>query len=70
MLKSACVVGILMGCLNGAAHFSSALSETELDTVRGYCQKDGRIEITIENLNEVITRLTEAKSRVEKYWPF
>ena len=49
------------GCLNGAALFSTALSEEECNTVKGYCQK---IETTAENLLNTIVRLSAAKIRV------
>jgi septation ring formation regulator EzrA len=64
MLKTICIIVILMSCLNRAALFSSALSETDLDVVRRYCQKEGVIQITAKNLLDTIVRLSAAKIRV------
>lgn len=70
MLKNIFVV-ILMGCLNGAAPFSSEaalllLHEADRPTVRGYFPQTGDYEITPEKLREAIIRLSTAKIGVEK----
>lgn len=69
MLKTVCVVIILMGCLNGADHFLSEdalqlLPREDHSMLRGYCLKDGVVKITSENLIETIVRLSVAKIRV------
>lgn len=64
MLKTIYVVVILMGCLNKAALFSSALSEEECEIVSRYCPKEGAV--TPVTLMEAIVRLSVAKIHVEK----